>query len=192
VPVEEQTAPFIFLIVARLLRDKGIVEFVDAARIVRTTWPDVEFHMLGFLDVENRTAISRAEVDQWQQEGTVRYLGAAADVRPYLARASVVVLPSYREGMPRSLLEAAAMAKPLIATDVPGCTEIARAHVNGILCQPRDARSLAEAMISMLELDSAARQKMGQRSREIAEQEFDTAIVEDRYLAAINRAIGGS
>jgi len=180
--------PFAFLLVARLLRDKGVIEFVEAARIVRQQRPDTVFRLLGFLDVDNRTAISRSEVDRWQQEGVVTYLGAASDVRPHLAAASVVVLPSYREGMPRSLLEAAAMAKPLIATDVPGCTEIARAGVNAILCAPRDAAALAEAMIAMLELSPATRATMGANSRAIAEQEFDVRVVEDRYLAAINRA----
>uniref|UniRef100_UPI0035CBA9CD glycosyltransferase family 4 protein n=1 Tax=uncultured Sphingomonas sp. TaxID=158754 RepID=UPI0035CBA9CD len=180
--------PFTFLLVARLLRDKGVVEFVEAARIVRRTRPDVAFHLLGFLDVANRTAIARDDVDRWQQEGIVRYLGAATDVRPHLASASVVVLPSYREGMPRSLLEAAATAKPLIATDVPGCTEIARDGENAILCQPRDAASLAAAMLAMLALDPGERAKMGARSREIAEREFDVAVVEARYLDAIARA----
>lgn len=181
-------APIVFLLVARLLRDKGVVEFVDAARIVRETRPDVAFHVLGFLDVENRTAIGRDEVERWEREGVVRYLGATADVRPYLATATVVVLPSYREGMPRSLLEAAAMAKPLIATDVPGCTEIARAGENAILCQPRDAMSLAAAMQGMLALAPAERARLAMRSREIAEQEFDVALVEARYLDAIARA----
>lgn len=180
--------PLVFLMVARMLRDKGVVEFVEAARIVRATRPDVEFHMLGFLDVENRTAISRSEVESWEAEGAVRYLGSASDVRPHLARATAVVLPSYREGMPRSLLEAAAMARPLIATDVPGCTEIARAGENAILCRVRDAGSLAEAMLAMLALTPAEREKMGARGREIAEREFDVSVVEARYLEAIARA----
>ncbi|RYF47715.1 MAG: glycosyltransferase family 1 protein, partial [Cytophagaceae bacterium] len=177
--------PHLFLMVARLLRDKGVVEFVDAARIVRSMRPNVEFHLLGFLDVANRTAISREMVEGWQAEGVIDYLGEAADVRPYLAAASTVVLPSYREGMPRSLLEAAAMARPLIATDVPGCTEIARAGENAFLCRPRDARSLADAMIAMLDLTFEARAEMGARSRAIAETEFDTAVVEAHYLDAI-------
>lgn len=187
VPETEPPAP-VFLLVARLLRDKGVVEFVDAARIVRATRPDAAFHLLGFLDAENRTAIPREEVAAWEREGVVRHLGAAADVRPYLAGATAVVLPSYREGMPRSLLEAAAMAKPLIATDVPGCTEIARAGENAILCRPRDAASLADAMLAMLALTPGERAAMGARSRAIAEAEFDVAVVEARYLEALARA----
>ena len=180
--------PVAFLMVARLLRDKGVIEFVEAARIVRAAHPEVEFQLLGFLDVENRTAISRAEVEAWEAERVVRYLGSASDVRPHLARATAVVLPSYREGMPRSLLEAAAMARPLIATDVPGCTEIARAGENAILCKVRDAASLAEAMSAMLALTPAERAAMGARGREIAEQEFDVSVVEERYLDALARA----
>ncbi len=178
----------VFLMVARLLRDKGVVEFADAARIVRASRPDAQFQLLGFLDVQNRTAIDRAMVDRWEEEGILRYLGEAADVRPYLASATAVVLPSYREGMPRSLLEGAAMGRPLIATDVPGCTEIARAGENAFLCAPRDARLLADAMLALLALDPAALAAMGRRSREIAEREFDVSVVEARYLDAIARA----
>lgn len=181
-------APCTFLMVARLLRDKGVVEFVEAARIVRKTHPDVQFQLLGAIDVQNRTAISRDTLDAWLREGVVEHLGETTDVRPYLAAASVVVLPSYREGMPRSLLEAAAMAKPLIATDVPGCTEIAREGVNALLCAVRDAQSLADAMLRMLALDPADRAAMGQRGRALAEAEFDTSVVEAQYLAAIERA----
>ncbi len=191
VPVTDtRKGPFVFLMVARLLRDKGVVEFVEAARIVRRSHPDVQFHLLGATDVENRTAIPRDVLTQWEDEGAVRHLGEATDVRPHLAAASAVVLPSYREGMPRSLLEAAAMAKPLIATDVPGCTEIARAGDNAFLCTVRDAQSLADAMLAMLALTPEKRAHMGERSRQVAEAEFDVGIVEARYVDAIARAIG--
>lgn len=188
-PAPLPAGPFTFLMVARLLRDKGVVEFVEAARIVRQTHPDVQFQLLGAVDVQNRTAISRDTLDAWLREGVVEHLGETADVRPHLAAASVVVLPSYREGMPRSLLEAAAMAKPLIATDVPGCTEIARDGENALLCAVRDAQSLADAILRMLALDPAERAAMGQRGRAIAEAEFDTSVVEAQYLAAIERAM---
>ncbi len=186
-PAGEATTPT-FLMVARLLRDKGVVEFADAARIVRAQRPDVRFELLGFLDVQNRTAINREMVEQWEREDVLHYLGETKDVRPHLARATAVVLPSYREGMPRSLLEAAAMGRPLIATDVPGCTEIARDRDNALLCRVRDTDSLAEAMLAMLALTSADRAAMGARSRQIAEQEFNVLLVETRYLDAIARA----
>ena len=188
---EAETQPFAFLIVARLLRDKGVVEYADAARMVRAEHPHVRFQLLGFLDVANRTAVDRATVEGWVAEGVIDYLGEAGDVRPYLAAASAVVLPSYREGMPRSLLEAAAMGKPLVATDVPGCTEIARSGENAFLCTVRDAASLADAMRAMLALSADERAAMGAKSRAIAEGEFDTAVVEARYLEAIARAVTG-
>lgn len=182
-------APFTFLLVARLLRDKGVVEYVEAARMVRAAGRNARFRLLGFLDVVNRSAITRAEVQGWQAEGAIEYLGHAEDVRPFLHAADCVVLPSYREGMPRTLLEAAALAKPLLATDVPGCREIARAGENAILCDVADARSLADAMLRMLDLSPAERQALGRRSRRIAEEEFDERIVADRYLAALKRAL---
>ena len=181
--------PPVFLMVARLLRDKGVVEYAEAARLVRKERPDAQFHLLGFLDAPNRTAIGRAMVDEWEREGVLRYLGDTEDVRPHLANAAAVVLPSYREGMPRSLLEAAAMGRPLIATDVPGCTEIARPEKNAILCAPRDARSLADAMLAFLALPPAEREAMGRASRSIAEREFDVGLIEERYLDAIDGAL---
>lgn len=187
-PAPLPASPIVFLMVARLLRDKGVREFAEAARIVRAERKDAVFRLLGFLDVANRTAIDRAEVEGWQRDGVLAYLGEASDVRPHLAAASVVVLPSYREGMPRALLEAAAMGRPLIATDVPGCTEIARAGDNALLCRVRDTGSLADAMRAMIALSPAERTAMGARSRAITEAEFDVAVVEQRYLDAIARA----
>jgi glycosyltransferase involved in cell wall biosynthesis len=182
-------APFAFLLVARLLRDKGVVEYVNAARMLRARYPDAAFRLLGGLGIANRTAIDRDTVEGWVAEGIVDYLGQADDVRPHLAAASAVVLPSYREGMPRSLLEGAAMARPLVATDVPGCTEIARTGENALLCEARSASSLAAAMGAMLDLSPEARAAMGARSRAIAEAEFDTRVVENRYLDALARAV---
>ena len=181
--------PPVLLMVARLLRDKGVMEFADAARIVRARRPDATFRLLGFLDAPNRTAIGRETVDSWEREGIVEYLGDTDDVRPHLLAATAVVLPSYREGMPRSLLEAAAMARPLIATDVPGCTEIARSGQNAILCAVKDPQSLADAVLTLLDRAPAQREAMGRESRRIAENEFDTAVIEERYLEAIASAI---
>lgn len=184
--------PFTFLLIARLLRDKGVVEFVEAARVILVERPDVRFELLGPLDVANRTAIGREEVDRWIASGTVHHLGWADDVRPYIQEADCIVLPSYREGMPRALLEAAALAKPLIATDVPGCVEIARAGENALLCAARDAGSLRDAMAAMLALSDGERAAMGAAGRRIAQAEFDEAIVADRYLDALDRALGGT
>ena len=180
---------FTFLLVARLLRDKGIGEYVQAARMVRGRYPGARFQILGVADADNRTAISRQELAAWMDEGVISYLGAAEDVRPHIGAADCIVLPSYREGMPRALLEGAALAKPLIATRVPGCTEIARDGVNALLCTVRDPVSLAAAMTRMVELPPERRQQMGLAGRRIAITEFDEGIVTDRYMAALDRAL---
>ena len=177
--------PFRFLFVGRLLRDKGLVEYAEAARLLRPRWPAVEFAILGFAGSDNRSAVPIAEVERWQREGIVNYLGDTDDVRPFLQDANCVVLPSYREGLPRSLLEAAAMARPMVATDVPGCRDLVTAGDNGMLCQARSAESLAAAMEAMLRLNSAERQAMGQRARERVERDFDQSIVVDAYLEAL-------
>ncbi|HEX8193644.1 MAG TPA: glycosyltransferase family 4 protein [Allosphingosinicella sp.] len=181
--------PLAFLMVARLLWDKGVREYVEAARIVRARHPDARFRLLGFLDVANRTAVPRQEVEAWAAEGLIDYLGHAEDVRPHLAAADCVVLPSYREGLPRVLLEASALARPLIATDVPGCRHIAQEGVNGFLCAARDHGSLAEAMLKMLALSPEARIAMGAAARARVETEFDEKIVVRRYLEAIVKAL---
>lgn len=185
----DKKGPFVFLMIARLIRDKGAFEYAEAAAIVKKQGLDVRFDILGALDVANRTAIPKSQVIGWTNQNIINYCGEADDVRPFIAAADCVVLPSYREGMPRSLLEAAAMARPLIATDVPGCTEIAYDGENAFLCKARDGHSLAEAMFRMLALDPSDRLRMGHRSRKIAEAKFDTRIVEERYIAALDRAL---
>ena len=173
------------------MRDKGVFEYVEAARLARARDPRIRCRILGFLDVANRTAISRATVDAWVAEGIVDYLGAAEDVRPYIADADCIVLPSYREGTSRVLLEAAAMARPIVATDVPGCREVVDPGRTGLLCIPRDAASLAQAMRKIAALDDAARAMMGSAGREKVLREFDEKLVVDRYLDRIADALGG-
>ncbi len=177
--------PFRFLFVGRLLRDKGLVEYAEAARRLRPRWPKVDFAVLGFAGSDNRSAVPIAEVERWQDEGIVTYLGDTADVRPFLADADCIVLPSYREGLPRSLLESAAMARPMIATDVPGCRDVVTDGENGFLCEARSAESLASAMEKMLRLDPAERADLGLRARERVEREFDQALVVRAYLEAL-------
>lgn len=174
-----------FLFVGRLLGDKGVREFVEAARLVRRAHPGWKFQLLGSLDGENRSAIQQAELDRWLAEGWVEHLGQVDDVRPYMAAATAVVLPSYREGLPRSLLEAAAMARPLIATDVPGNRHIVSNGVNGFLCAVRHPSDLASAMGKMGEMKSEERAAMGQAGREIVEREFSEARVTTAYCEAL-------
>ncbi|MGE5722343.1 MAG: glycosyltransferase family 4 protein, partial [Sphingomonadales bacterium] len=182
---------FAFLFVGRLLWDKGVREFVDAARRVRAVRPEARFRMLGFVDAPNRSAVAQSDVDRWVAEGLIEYLPACEDVRPHVAAADCVVLPSYREGLPRTLLEGAAMAKPLIATDVPGCRDVVEDGVTGLLCAVRDEASLADAMLRMMALEPEQRARMGGAGRSKAEAEFDHRLVVESYLQAIEAALSG-
>ena len=178
----------IFLLVARLLWDKGVGEFVEAARIVRERLPRARFQLLGPLGADNRTAVPRTEVERWVGEGLVDYLGEQADVRPFLAAADCIVLPSYREGLPRTLIEAAAMGRPAITTDVPGCRAAVDDGLTGLLCEPRSAKSLADALLRFASLDTDECKKMGDAARQKAVREFDQRAVNAAYLAALTRA----
>ncbi len=179
-PLPEGSPTFLFI--GRLLRDKGVVEFVEAARSLRGEYPDARFQLLGGLDEGNRTAIRQSELDSWLAEGIVEHLGTTDDVRPYLAAATAIVLPSYREGLPRSLLEAAAMARPLIASDVPGCRDVVEDGVNGYLSVVRDADSLAAAMRRLAQLPRAQQLAMGEAGRRGVQERFSEAFVVRAYL----------
>ena len=185
-PARDDGASFRFLLVGRMLVNKGVVEFAEAARIVRRSLPDVRFQLLGPVNEANPNLVAAQTIAAWQAEGLVEYLGAVDDVRPYLAEADCVVLPSYREGVPRTLLEAAAMARPIVATRVPGCIDVVDEGVNGLLCAARDAADLARAMLAMAALPLAERQRMGAAGRRKVEQQFDEALVIRKYLDAIS------
>jgi glycosyltransferase involved in cell wall biosynthesis len=191
-PAPPPDGPPVFLMIARLLRDKGVGEFVDAARIVRATRPEARFRLLGAIGAENRTAVDRPTVEGWVREGVVEYLGTTGDVRPAIAAATCVVLPSYREGAPRTLIEAAAMARPLIATDVPGCRSVVDADRSGLLVRVRDSADLARACLTMIGLSPAARAAMGAAGRSKMEHEFDESVVVAAYLGAVDRAFAGT
>ena len=189
-PSPQPPGPATFLLIARLLGDKGVREFAAAARALRAQIPDARFQLLGPIDEGNRTAIARAELDGWIAQGLVDYLGETDDVRPYVAAASAVVLPSYREGLPRTLLEAAAMARPLIATDVPGCREVVEDGVNGFLCEVRDSTSLANAMKKLAELSPSQRLAMGEAGRRKVQDKFSETVVIRAYLNALDTLAG--
>jgi glycosyltransferase involved in cell wall biosynthesis len=170
-----------------MLWDKGVGEFVTAARAVRKVYPNAVFQLLGFLDTDNPSAISREQMDKWTQEGAVTYLGDTDNVRPYIAAADCCVLPSsYREGVPRVLLEAAAMARPIITTQTAGCRDTLIDGVTGFLCQPADAEDLAKKMFEFLALEPGQRLEMGLRGRAFIELNFDERFVVDRYLEIVN------
>ncbi|KOR31177.1 glycosyl transferase [Achromatium sp. WMS2] len=175
-----------FLLIARMLWDKGVGEYVAAARIVRQNHPNAEFCLLGQLSVQNPAAIDSTQMRQWKAEGMVRYLGTSDDVRVEIADADCIVLPSYyREGVPRTLLEAAAMGRPIITTDAVGCREVVNDGVNGYLCKTRNVIDLAEKIIKMLKLSPEDRTEMGRQGRAKVEREFDEKIVIQKYLDAI-------
>ena len=179
---------FRFLLLSRMLWDKGVGEYVEAARVIKRRYPKVECCLLGFLDVQNPNAISRTQMDEWIAEGCIRYLHSSDDVRVQIADADCVVLPSfYREGVPRSLLEAAAMGRPIITTDSVGCREAVEDGVTGLLCQPRDIKDLVEKMEYMLSLTPEHRKEMGERGRQKMQLEFDEKIVIKKYLEAISK-----
>ena len=185
-PYSSDHRRFVFLLVARMLKDKGIEEYVQAARWLKARHPHVECALLGFVDGENPTAISAVQIQAWVSESVISYWGTSTDVRVQLAQADCVVLPSYREGTPRTLLEAAAMARPLVATDVPGCREVVRDGLNGLLCQPRDPQDLAKKMARMLALPDAHLQQMAHASRQWVAQRFDENLVIDQYRKALH------
>ncbi len=180
-PLPQNPSPT-FLLIARLLWDKGVGEFVDAARTVRAKYPDARFQLLGFLDVANRTAVPADKVDDWVREGVVEYLGTTSDVREMIANCDCVVLPSYREGTPRTLLEAAAMGRPLIATDVPGCRDVVMDGVNGFLAMVRDCDDLALQFEKFIGAGHETKMVMGEESRKLVETRYSEQFVIQKYL----------
>jgi glycosyltransferase involved in cell wall biosynthesis len=183
-------APFTFLMVARVLYEKGIVEYFEAARQVQAALgaDKVRFQLLGGVDEAGGIGVPRATFEKWLADGAIDYLGTSDNVAEHLHRADCVVLPSYREGTPKTLLEAAACGKPLITTDVPGCRETVQHGRNGYLCQVRDAADLASKLQAMAQLLPARLNAMGQASRELAEGKFDEKLVLREYLAAVTEA----
>ena len=176
----------VFLLIGRLINEKGAREFVDAAHRLKSDWPNARFQLLGDFATGPR-AVSREELESWVATGTVEYLGSSTDVRPFIAEADCLVLPSYREGLPRSLLEGAAMGRPLVATDAPGCRNLVEPGVTGFLCDVRSAVSLAGAMERVLRLTPDERVKMGGRARQMVEERFSDERVSEAYLAVLGR-----
>lgn len=180
-----QNSPFMsgpptFLLLARLLGEKGIREYIRAARRAKKRYPHAVFNLLGPED-PSPDGIRLTEIRKWHSEGVIRYLGETEDVRPHIARCHVYVLPSYHEGLPRSVLEAMAMGRPILATDVPGCRETVLHGENGFLVPVRDVDALTERLIWFIENESAWK-RMGQRSRDLVKARFDVRTINQRLI----------
>ena len=184
-PIFTRNPGFTFLMIARVLYEKGVVEYVEAARIIRRKYPDVRVQLLGGIDESGNIGIKHAVFDPWVKEGAIEYLGVSDDVAAHILAADAVVLPSYREGTPKTLLEAAALGKPIITTDVPGCRDTVVAGENGYLCEVRNASDLAAKMMQLYELADADLQRIGQASRRLAVEKFDERYVIQKYVEAI-------
>ena len=172
-----------FLLIARLLGDKGVREYAQAAKQIKKNHPEVNFDLVGWID-ENPDTIKQQELDTWIEEGTLNYLGKLADVRPAISNCSVFVLPSYREGTPRTVLEAMSMGRAIITTDAPGCRETVIDNDNGFLVPVKSVEALVVAMKNLIDNPDLIK-KMGQRSREIAEEKYDVHKVNDSMLKAM-------
>jgi len=174
-----------FLFIARLIKDKGIVEYIEAIRKVKPKHPNVKFQVLGSFYFDNPSAISKEEFNGWIDEGLIEYLGYTDRVIDEIERVDCIVLPSYREGLSRVLLEAGSMAKPIITTDVTGCKEVVDDGINGYLVPVKDSIALALAMEKMINLTQKERDIMGIRGRLKVIKEFDDSIVISKYLSVI-------
>lgn len=175
-----------FLMIARVLRDKGYREYVKAAEIVKQRFAGTKVELLGPTAFGSPMGVGKGELERDIAEGRIGYLGETEDVRPWLGRGgTVMVLPSWHEGLSRSLMEACAMGCPCIASDIPGCREAIDEGENGYLVAPHDAQELAEAMIRVIELTPAERRAMGVASRRKAEREFGVEKVIEKYEAIL-------
>lgn len=172
-----------FLMIARILYDKGIKEYIDAAKIVKTKYPQMKFRLVGWID-SNPNAIPQKKFQRWIKEADIEYLGQLSDVRPVIAQTSVYVLPSYHEGTPRTVLEAMAMGRPIITTNVPGCKETVIDARNGLLVPAKDVRALSQAMTFFIESPEKI-SIMGKISRQIAETKFNVHAVNACILEAM-------
>ncbi|HMQ46004.1 MAG TPA: glycosyltransferase family 4 protein [Saprospiraceae bacterium] len=184
-PLPSERTPFHFLFIGRLIHDKGIREYVEASAILAQKGLNVQCQIIGELHSGNPTAISETELRQWTETGLINYLGLAEDVRPYIQQAHVVVLPSYREGIPKSLLEAMAMARPIVTTDAPGCKETVEDGINGLSVPVKNARALAEAMEKMHSFSLDTLTAMGQAGRKRVFQYFEQSIVAERFMELV-------
>jgi len=182
---------FIFLFIGRLIKDKGIIEFINAARSIKKKYPNSVFNVIGpfWTQTLKKNTITHAQLQNWIEEGLIDYQGEKRDVRKFIAEADCIVLPSYREGTSNILLEAASMERPVITTNTTGCKEIVTDKVTGLLCRVKDELDLAAKMEEMILLSEEERCEMGKKARQKIIKEYDKQIVMNAYLKAIKEAI---
>ena len=185
-PNEEVNEAMIFTFVGRLLYDKGVKEFVEAARIIKPRHPKTQFWLVGELDPDNPATVEKDELIEWVDSDIVYYHGFQRDVRPFISKSDCVVLPSYREAIPRTITEAMAMAKPVITTDTAGCREAVEVGVNGYLAKLRDAKDLAESMQKIMSLTEEERKSMGHAGRDIVMNQFDDRLIANHIYDIIS------
>ena len=188
---EKDPDTFIFLFIGRLIKDKGIFEYISAARSISKKFPNAIFNVIGPFWTQNlkKNTITRTQLQNWIDEGVIDYLGEKKDVRKFIAEADCIILPSYREGTSNTLLEAASMEKPAITTNTTGCKEIVSDNETGFLCKVKDELDLADKMEKMILLSPEKMKEMGKKARQKIIKEYDKQIVIEAYLGAIKEAV---
>ena len=183
--IKDKNDQFTFLMISRLIKDKGVLEYLNAAEMLKKKDNSVKIQLLGAIDEHATHGISREVLESYVRSGVIEYLGTTDDVRPFIQNADCIVLPSYREGTPRTLLEASAMGKPIIATNTPGCNQIVKKDLNGILVEVKNADSLLHGMTEMKSTPHELRTKWGSNGRKLVEDQFDETIVIEKYKKGI-------
>jgi glycosyltransferase involved in cell wall biosynthesis len=181
----QRNKTFTFLLISRLITDKGVLEYIEAIKKLQAEGLQARFQVLGALDPNHKRGIEPKLVNEWVESGVVEYLGTTENVHQYIGKADCIVLPSYREGTPRTLLEAASSSKPIIATDVPGCNQVVVDNVNGLLCKIKDSSDLANKMKMMAGMDNEKLRTFGVNGRAKMEAEYDESIVINKYLSTL-------
>lgn len=176
-----QSGKIVFIMICRLLWDKGLKEYFIASENIRKEHDNVEFNLLGFFDENNPSSVSRKEISELDKTGIIKYLGSTNEVRDFIADADCIVLPSYREGLPRTLLEAGSMARPIITTNSVGCKETVEDGKTGFLCNPKDATDLTLKIEQFIMLPPQDRYEMGLKAREKVINQFDQRIINETY-----------
>ena len=187
-PKYVRSEQFCFLFIGRILKEKGIVELMDATRYLKNSEKKFQVLVVGKLELDDVNQKFLFQLEEWANGGLAKLVGFVDDVRGLIKNCDCVVLPSYREGVPRSLLEGAAIGRPLIATNVPGCKEIVIDQCNGFICVPKSGEDLARKMSEMMKLSDTERQSMGEFGREYVEQKFDQGLVNANYLQWVRKS----